>query len=78
MRTYIFTRAEEEALLSWLEGGEETPLVTMTLSRVRNADRLALHVEIMARALRKLGQSGRLVGRMRLSTGLASRLRSAG
>ena len=36
VRSYIFTRAEEECLVGWLEGGEETPLVRVTLSRMRN------------------------------------------
>jgi len=77
MRSYIFTRAEEECLVRWLEEDEETPLTTKTLSRIRNADRLAVHVELMALALRKLEQEGRLMGRMRLPSESASRLRSA-
>ncbi len=58
-------------------GGEETPLVAQILSRIRNADRLAGHVGLMARALGRLRLEGRLAVRLRLPTGLASRLRSA-
>ena len=72
LRLYIFTRAEEEALLGWLEGGVETPLVSVTLSRLRGAERLRVHVELMALALRRLAGEGRLVGSLRLRRGSGS------
>jgi hypothetical protein len=72
VRSYIFTRAEEECLVGWLEGGEESPLVRVTLSRIRNAERLLAHVELMALALRRLGAEGRLLGVLRLRRGSGS------
>lgn len=72
MRSYIFTRAEEECLVEWLGGGEEMPLVTVTLSRIRNAERLLVHVELMALALRRMQMEGRLLGVLRLRQGSGS------
>jgi len=76
MREYLFTEAEVECLVEWLETGRETSHTTKTLSRIRNAYRLAVHIELMALALRKLEQEGRLIGRMRLPPELASRASS--
>jgi hypothetical protein len=72
VRGYIFTRAEEECLVGWLEGGEETPLVRVTLSRLRRAERLMVHVELMALALRRIQAEGRLLGVLRLRRGSGS------
>jgi len=72
VRSYIFTRAEEECLVGWLEGGEETPLVRVTLSRIRKAERLLVHVELMALALRRMQMEGRLLGALRLRRGSGS------
>ena len=76
MLKYIFTKAEEEQLIKWLEEDLETKATTWTLSRVRNSDRLLVHIELLSLALRKLGQEGRLMGRLRLPSGLASRVSS--
>ena len=76
MRTYIFTEAEVECLVDWLRTGRETKRVSVVLSRIRNAHRLAVHVELMALALRNLEQEGRLMGRMRLPSESASRASS--
>ena len=76
MLKYIFTKAEEEQLIKWLEEDLETKTTTRTLSRIRNSDRLLVHIELLCLNLRKLGQEGRLMGRLRLPSGLASRVSS--
>ena len=73
MRNYIFTRYEEEQLLRWLEEDQEEASTTALLSRIRNADRLLVHVELMSLCLRKLEREGRIAGRMRLPSDLATR-----
>ncbi len=76
MRTYIFTEAEVECLVDWLRTGRETKRVSVVLGRIRNAHRIAVHMELMALALRNLEQEGRLMGRMRLPSESASRASS--
>ena len=73
MREYIFTKTEEEQLLKWLEEDLETKATTRTLSRIRNSDRLLLHIKILSLTLKKLDRSDRLLGKTRLPFDLATR-----
>lgn len=66
MREYIFTKLEEEGLVNWLRDGELTKTTVKTLSRIRRAHRLAVHIELMALALRKMKAEGRLLEHLRL------------
>ena len=74
MRNYIFTKAEEEQLIKWLEEDLETIATTKTLSRIRNSDRILVHIELMSLALRKLERENRLMGRLKLPSCLALRV----
>jgi hypothetical protein len=77
VRGYIFSEEEIACLVEWLESGRESALTLMTLSRVRqNLDRLSAHLDLLVLVLRQMEREGRLVGAMRLPSGLASRLRS--
>jgi len=73
MRNYIFTKAEEEQLIKWLEEDLETIATTKTLSRIRNSDRILVHIELLSLALRKLERENRLMGRLKLPSYLALR-----
>jgi hypothetical protein len=67
MRSYIFTDAEVERLIRWLETGEEDDALRMTFVEIRRSyHRLFVHLEMMFLVIKELRRKNRWRRRLRL------------